>query len=227
MTCNHKVVVYQGRVKAYAGIDPSAIGKTRAQGLLRLTALGLAEDEQAETRFHGGPDRALCHYPREHYAYWQQALPQLAERFQAAAFGENLSTEGMTEDNVFIGDVFQWGDCMMQVTQPRSPCYKLNDHFGVADLSAHMQGSGRCGWLYRVVAAGAVDADQPLRLMARTSSVSVAEAINIAFALPFNAALSQRLLSATGLSASWSKTMLLRLQNGVVEDFDRRLFNKN
>ncbi|MBP6563563.1 MAG: 6-N-hydroxylaminopurine resistance protein [Neisseriaceae bacterium] len=218
--------VYQGKIQAYAGIDPSAIAKTRTQGLLTLTALGLANDEQAETRFHGGPDRALCHYPREHYGYWQQALPQLADRFQAAAFGENLSTEGMTEEHVFIGDVYQWGACMIQVTQPRSPCYKLNQHFGVADLSGHMQSSGRCGWLYRVVAAGTADASEPLRLIARTSTVSVAEAINIAFALPFDATLSQRLLSATGLSASWSKTMLLRLQNGVVEDFNRRLLGQ-
>lgn len=221
----YEAEVYQGQVQAYAGIDPSAIGKVRAQGMLMLTPLGLAEDDQAEKRFHGGPDRALCHYPREHYAYWRQVLPTMAERFQAAAFGENLSTEGMTEDEVFIGDVWQWGGCMIQVTQPRSPCYKLNDHFELADLSVQMQASGRCGWLYRVVSPGAVDAAEPLRLIARTSTVSVAEAIDIAFGQPFSAALSQRLLSATGLSASWTKTMLLRLQSGVVEDFSRRLLN--
>lgn len=227
MMQHYETEVYQGRVKAYAGIDPSAIGKTHAQGVLTLTPLGLIDDEQAEKRFHGGPDRALCHYPREHYAYWRQLLPQRAEAFKSAAFGENLSTEGMTEDNVFIGDVWQWGGCMIQVTQPRSPCYKLNDHFELADLSVQMQASGRCGWLYRVVSAGAVDAAEPLRLMARTSTVSVAEAIDIAFGQPFSAALCQRLLSATGLSASWSKTMVLRLQTGVIEDFNRRLLNLN
>ncbi|MBP6115446.1 MAG: 6-N-hydroxylaminopurine resistance protein [Neisseriaceae bacterium] len=224
----HEVQVYQGKVRAYteAGIDPSAIVKTRASGVLTLTPLGLAEDEQAEKRFHGGPDRALCHYPREHYAYWRQTLPAIAERFQASAFGENLSTEGMTEDNVFIGDVWQWGQTLIQVTQPRSPCYKLNDHFGVADLSVQMQASGRCGWLYRVVGAGKVDCAEGLRLVARTGAVSVAEAIYIAFGQPFAEARCQRLLSAPGLSASWTKTMLLRLQNQQVEDFNRRLLNQ-
>ncbi|MGO3859305.1 MAG: 6-hydroxyaminopurine reductase [Neisseriaceae bacterium] len=217
--------VYQGKIKDYAdqGIDPSAIVKQRASGVLTLTALGLAEDEQAEKRFHGGPDRALCHYPREHYAYWRQALPERAERFVASAFGENLSSEGLTEDAVFIGDVFQWGSTLIQVTQPRSPCYKLNQHFGVADLSVQMQASGRCGWLYRVVSAGSVDSAASLALFARTSSVSVAEAIDIAFGQPFDEGRCRRLLGASGLSSSWTKTMLLRLQTGQVEDFNRRL----
>lgn len=220
--------VYQGKVRTYEaqGIDPSAIVKARASGVLTLTALGLAEDEQAEKRFHGGPDRALCHYPREHYLYWRQTFPELADRFDASAFGENLSTKGLTEDTVFIGDVFQWGATLIQVTQPRSPCYKLNDHFGVPDLSVQMQANGRCGWLYRVVGAGTVDVDASFQRVAQNGDVSVAEAIDIAFGQPFSEARCHRLLSAPGLSASWTKTMLLRLQNRSVEDFNRRLLNQ-
>lgn len=77
-----------------------------------------------------------------------------AERFVAPAFGENLSTEGLTEQNVFIGDIFRWGDALIQVTQPRSPCFKLNYHFGIEDMSARLQSAGKTGWLYRVVLAG-------------------------------------------------------------------------
>ncbi|TOL45030.1 MOSC domain-containing protein, partial [Vibrio parahaemolyticus] len=80
--------------------------KQAADGLLALGQLGLEGDEQAEKRFHGGPDRALCHYPREHYHYWLNAYPELEDLFVASAFGENISTQGMTEENVFIGDIF-------------------------------------------------------------------------------------------------------------------------
>ncbi|STV97084.1 6-N-hydroxylaminopurine resistance protein [Klebsiella michiganensis] len=116
--------------------------------------MGLEGDEQAEKKIHGGPDRALCHYPREHYAHWARELPQQADLFCAPAFGENLSTEGLTEKNVYIGDIFRWGEALIQVTQPRSPCFKLNYHFAVSDMAQLMQNSGKTGWLYRVVAGG-------------------------------------------------------------------------
>lgn len=120
-----------------------------------LTELGLTGDEQAETKIHGGPDRALCHYPREHYQHWRQEFPEQAERFVAPAFGENLY-QGLTEENVFIGDIFQWGDALIQVTQPRSPCFKLNFHFGISDMASQMQDAGKTGWLCSVIARGGV-----------------------------------------------------------------------
>lgn len=93
--------------------------------------------------FHGGPDPcALCHYPQEHYHYWSEQFPQLADLFNAPAFGENISTTGLTEEeNVFIGDIYQWGDAI-QVTQPRYPCYKLNTVTDINDFSQLMQDSG-------------------------------------------------------------------------------------
>ena len=112
--------VYIGKIEPYSGSSPSAIGKRQVQGGIMLTSLGLEGDEQAETRFHGGPDRALCHYPREHYAHWMQQFPEQAEIFSAPAYGENISTLGMTEQNVFMGDIYRWGEALIQVTQPRS-----------------------------------------------------------------------------------------------------------
>ena len=176
--------------------------------------------------YHGGPDRALCHYPREHYAHWREQFPAQAEQFCAPAFGENISTEGLTEHNVFMGDIFRWGEALIQVTQPRSPCFKLNYHFAIEDISVLMQQSGRCGWLYRVVSPGAVSGDRPLELAARNSDVSVAEAIAIAWHMPFDAEQYRRLLAVAGLSASWSKTMLTRLAEGRLEDFNRRLLGR-
>lgn len=218
--------VFTGRVRDYSGSRPSAIAKVQVMGELELSEWGLVGDEQAEKKVHGGPDRALCHYPREHYAEWAREFPEQADLFLAPSFGENLSTEGLTEKNVFIGDIFQWGDALIQVTQPRSPCYKLNFHFGISDLSSLMQSNGRVGWLYRVIAGGHVSAEQPLVLVSRVSEVSVYEAAAIAWNMPFDDEQYHRLLSAAGLSASWSRTMQKRRLSGTIEDNSRRLWGK-
>ena len=223
---HYPVNVFVGKVRDYDGSRPSAIGKIQVDGELTLGELGLEGDEQAETKIHGGPDRALCHYPREHYAHWAHELPQQADLFCAPAFGENLSTEGLTENDVCIGDIFRWGEALIQVTQPRSPCFKLNYHFAVSDMAQLMQNSGKTGWLYRVVAGGRVSGDAPLELVSRLSDVSVHEAGAIAWHMPFDDEQYHRLLSAAGLSVSWSRTMQKRRLSGQIEDNSRRLWGK-
>lgn len=218
--------VYIGKVREYAGSRPSAIAKVQVDGELRLTDSGLEGDQQAEKIIHGGPDRALCHYPREHYVHWAREFPEQAELFTAPAFGENLSTEGLTEKEVYIGDIFRWGEALIQVTQPRSPCFKMNYHFGISDMASLMQKSGRIGWLYRVVMAGNVSVESPLELVSRVSDVSVAEAIAIAWHMPFDDEQYHRLLSAAGLSVSWTRTMQKRRLFGKIEDNSRRLLGK-
>jgi MOSC domain-containing protein YiiM len=218
--------VFTGSVRQYEGSRPSAIAKRQVDGELELTELGLLGDEQAEKKIHGGPDRALCHYPREHYAEWAREFPDQAELFCAPAFGENLSTVGLTEKNVFIGDIYRWGDALIQVTQPRSPCFKLNYHFGISDLSSQMQSSGKMGWLYRVIVAGKVSTEQPLELVSRLSDVSVYDAAAIAWYTPYDDEQYRRLLSAAGLSVSWTRTMQKRRLNGQIEDNSRRLWGK-
>lgn len=222
----HPVDVFVGKIRDYQGSRPSAIAKLQVDGELTLTETGIVGDEQAEKSYHGGTDRALCHYPREHYAHWAQMFPQQAALFCAPAFGENLSTSGLTEKNVFIGDIFRWGDALIQVTQPRSPCFKLNFHFGISDISSQMQSSGRTGWLYRVIAGGNVSAEAPLELVSRVSDVSVYDAAAIAWFQPFDDEQYHRLLSAAGLSASWTRTMQKRRLSGKIEDNSRRLLGK-
>lgn len=129
----------------------------------------------------------------------------------------------MTEQNVYMGDIYRWGETLIQVTQPRSPCYKLNFHFAIEDMSVLMQQTSYCGWLYRVISPGKVSDGHPLELLARTSDISVSEAIAIAWHMPFDEEQYRRLLSVSGLSASWSKTMLTRISQGKIEDFNRRL----
>ncbi|MCS2147075.1 6-hydroxyaminopurine reductase [Scandinavium manionii] len=222
----YPVNVFTGSVREYEGSRPSAIAKLQVDGELELTERGLVGDEQAEKKIHGGPDRALCHYPREHYADWVREFPEQAELFCAPGFGENLSTVGLTEKNVFIGDIFRWGDALIQVTQPRSPCFKLNYHFGINDLSSLMQSSGKMGWLYRVIMAGKVSSEQPLELVSRLSDVSVHDAAAIAWHTPYDDEEYRRLLSAAGLSVSWTRTMQKRRLSGHIEDNSRRLWGK-
>ena len=223
---NHPVNVFIGKIKDYEGSRPSAIAKLQVDGELSLTEKGLVGDEQAEKKIHGGPDRALCHYPREHYAFWASEYPDLAGLFVAPAFGENLSTEGLTEKNVFIGDIFRWGEALIQVTQPRSPCFKLNFHFGISDIATQMQNAGKTGWLYRVILAGKVETDAPLTLVSRLSDLSVYDACAIAWHMPFDDEQYHRLLSAAGLSISWTRTMQKRRLSNKIEDNSRRLWGK-
>ncbi|WP_434586939.1 6-hydroxyaminopurine reductase [Klebsiella sp. R390] len=218
--------VYIGRVRDFPGSRPSAIKKIQVDGELTLGELGLAGDEQAEHKIHGGPDRALCHYPREHYADWIREFPEQADLFCPPAFGENLSTEGLTEHNVHIGDIFRWGEALIQVTQPRSPCFKLNFHFAISDMAQRMQQSGKTGWLYRVVAGGHVSGDALLERVSQVSDVSVYEAGAIAWHMPFDDEQYHRLLSAAGLSVSWTRTMQKRRLSGQIEDASRRLWGK-
>ncbi|AUY39490.1 MULTISPECIES: 6-hydroxyaminopurine reductase [Leclercia] len=223
---NYPVNVFIGKIKDYEGSRPSAIAKLQVDGELSLTEKGLVGDEQAEKKIHGGPDRALCHYPREHYAFWASEYPDQAGLFVAPAYGENLSTEGLTEKNVFIGDIFRWGEALIQVTQPRSPCFKLNFHFGISDIATQMQNAGKTGWLYRVILAGKVETDAPLTLVSRLSDVSVYDACAIAWHMPFDDEQYHRLLSAAGLSTSWTRTMQKRRLSNKIEDNSRRLWGK-
>ncbi|TDG23439.1 6-N-hydroxylaminopurine resistance protein [Paraburkholderia silviterrae] len=218
------LAVFTGRVLEYPAGRPSAIAKRAVNSALVLSERGLEGDEQAEPGIHGGPDRALCHYPREHYAHWARKFPARANRFAAASFGENLSTVGLTEENVFIGDIFCWGDALIQVTQPRSPCFKVNFHFAIEDLSLQMQNAARVGWLYRVIAGGRVSPEAPLELASRVSDVTVLDAAAIAWHLPFDDAQYRRLLGAAGLSTSWTRTLQKRRLSGEIEDFSRRLW---
>tara|TARA_Y100001949_G_scaffold176520_1_gene190034 strand:- start:10424 stop:11101 length:678 start_codon:yes stop_codon:yes gene_type:complete len=143
---------------------PSAIDKQLAMGEVWLNLKGLQGDRVADHRFHGGPDRSLCHYPAEHYSHWRKLYPQLSA-IGPAAYGENLSTLGLDERQVCIGDRFRWGDAVIEVSQPRSPCSNLDRRHSVRGLARHMAKSGRTGWLYRTLEPGAIELGADLHLI--------------------------------------------------------------
>jgi MOSC domain-containing protein YiiM len=129
--------------------------------VLWLSTLNMSGDGQADLSVHGGVDKAVYAYPSEHLALWRE---DLSEDLPPAAFGENLSTVGVAESDVRIGDVWCWGDAVLQVTQPRWPCFKLAIHRRRTDIQALLRRSGRTGWYFRVLDPGEVPASGPIEV---------------------------------------------------------------
>lgn len=146
---------------------PSAIRKRPLGGPVAITHLGLAGDEQADRQHHGGPDKALHHYPAEHYPLWRAELPDRASRFEVGGFGENFSTLGLNEGAVCVGDVFRLGGAVIQVSQGRSPCRKLEIVFDTSDMVRRVRDTSRTGWYYRVLSPGEVAPEDVLTLAER------------------------------------------------------------
>jgi MOSC domain-containing protein YiiM len=144
----------------------SGIGKApvAAGSVLWLTELNLSGDGQADLSVHGGVDKAVYAYPSEHLEPWRD---ELDEDLGPAPFGENLSTVGVLEDDVRIGDVWTWGSAALQVTQPRWPCFKLALHRRRADIQSRLRASGRTGWYLRVLEVGEVPVDGPIEVAIR------------------------------------------------------------
>ena len=147
---------------------PSAILKEPLSGPWAISQSGLVGDQQADTENHGGLDKALHHYPHEHYQVWAAELPSIVTMLaRTPAFGENISTQGMTEDNVCIGDIYAVGSVRLQIAQGRQPCWKLNARFGVTDMAYRVQRAGRTGWYYRVLATGTITPGDEMHLLER------------------------------------------------------------
>ncbi len=132
----------------------SGIYKLPVSGPLWAGKTGLAGDGQADLRVHGGPDKAVYAYPSEHYPTWLAELG-LAE-MPHGAFGENLTVEGLLEEEACIGDVYRAGEVLLQVSQPRGPCWKLARRWAVKDLAARFSQTGRTGFYLRVLQEGSL-----------------------------------------------------------------------
>lgn len=198
---------------------PSAIRKQPLSGLTRLTALGLAGDEQADRQHHGGPDKALHLYPAQHYALWRAELPAQAGGFVAGGFGENLSTLGLDEDSVCLGDIFCLGSAVIQVSQGRSPCRKLELVFGVPDMAQRVRASVRTGWYYRVLTAGEVTPESVLTRVERPCPAwPVARLFRTLFHEAVDASALTALARLPELSENWRARAVRR-----VEAFEREL----
>jgi MOSC domain-containing protein YiiM len=186
----------------------SAIFKDVIDGPVRLGLTNLDGDEQADLRVHGGPDKAVCVYGLDHLPFWRATLAR--EDIAAGAFGENLSVTGLVEDQVCIGDVFEIGTAVVQVSQPRAPCWKLGRKWGRIDLPKIVIREGKTGWYFRVLQPGDVEAGQELRLVRRPyPEWTITEANRLAYAKTDVAVMRDRLRfsECPALSAAWRASM--------------------
>jgi len=142
---------------------PSAFRKHHVEGPVKVGRLGLGGDEQADLRVHGGPEKAVYAYSAAHYAAWAEEYPQHQEKFVAGGFGENLTVEGILERDLCVGDVHRIGSAVLQVCQPRQPCFKLALSFDNR-LPKAMVRNGRAGWYYRVLEDGQIEAGDAIHL---------------------------------------------------------------
>ncbi len=187
----------------------TAIFKVAVSGPLRLGPLGLEGDQQADLRNHGGPDKAVCVYGLERYDYWSQ---RLGRTFAAADFGENFTTRGLLEDEVCIGDIYRVGTALVQVSQPRGPCYKLAARHGLRELPAWLEETGFTGFYLRCLQEGLVQSGEAITLVERPGhGVTVAEANRVMFRDRHDRAGLERVLAVPELSEAWRHSLSKRL----------------
>lgn len=200
----------------------SGFCKEPVAGPVTLRRTNLDGDGQADLVHHGGVDKAVCCYPATHYPFWRNELGQAGLPF--GSFGENFAIEGPTEADVCIGDVFRVGGAVVQVSQPRQPCWKLARRWKIKTLTLQVQESGRTGWYFRVLAEGLVAAGDALALAERPHPAwTVAEANRIMHRDKADRAGAADLAALPALSSSWKATLTNRLEKAAEPDVKRRL----
>lgn len=193
-----RTVQYYGRQVA------TGIFKAPIDGRVRVERLNIAGDRQADTRVHGGIDKAVYAYPFEHYATWQAELGR--DDFAYGQFGENLTTEGLLEDAVHIGDRFRIGELVLEVSQPRVPCFKLALKMGIKDFPQTFIKSQRSGFYFRVIEEGEIGAGDAIEKVSEDpEGVSVRYIYNLFFNDGKNKPEVQRMLAHPALSSEWKK----------------------
>lgn len=187
----------------------SGIFKAPVQGALPLTLTGFDGDGQADPANHGGPDKAVCVYPADHYPWWRETLSRDVPAL--GAFGENLSIAGLDEGSVCIGDVWALASgVILQVSQPRQPCWKLARKWRLTAFADQVVKSGRTGWYFRVLQEGVVAAGDRLELVARPHPGWTIDGAN--GVMHRREGDTAALAAVPELSVSWRQTLTRRLQ---------------
>lgn len=183
---------------------PSGFVKRAVAGKVLVTTDGLAGDEQADRRFHGGRDKAVYGYGEAAFAIWRADMPHHADRFVPGCMGENLTISRLDEATVHIGDRFRVGEALLQVTEPRQPCFKLGLYFGDPRLVRAMNRLGLCGWYYRTLEPGFVAADDRIDLIDRPNpDWPIRRFFEVIVARAFGRDLLAQMLAIDGLSETW------------------------
>ncbi|WP_019635471.1 MOSC domain-containing protein [Paenibacillus fonticola] len=186
---------------------------------LFLSWLNFEGDGQADLVHHGGREKAVCVYPYEHYPFWEK---ELGRALEYSAFGENLTTRGLLETEVCIGDIFQLGEAVVQVSQPRQPCFKLSVKYGAPDMPLKVQDTGYTGFYFRVLQEGLVSkSDGLIRTHCHPQGITVSYANRIMHCEKDNLEGIKQMLEVEELSENWRKTFLKRLQGNDTDTRER------
>lgn len=192
----------------------TGIFKEPVQGRVKLRSLNLEGDGQADLTVHGGADKAVYAYPVEHYNYWQQELPDT--ELSWGIFGENLTIEGLLENEVSIGDRFRIGTAEVMVTQPRMPCYKLGIRFGRADVVKRFLASQRSGFYFSVLQEGEVGVGDALEMISQDENpITVTDIVRLYTRELNDVTLLHRATEHPGLPASWRDYFKQQLEKGT------------
>ncbi|TVT27083.1 MOSC domain-containing protein [Salinicoccus cyprini] len=202
----------------------SAIFKTVTEGPVHLTKTGFVGDDVADKKNHGGPEKAVFAYPVSHYESWRR---ELDADIEIGGNGENFAVMHMDETSVCIGDTYKVGGSVLQVSQPRRPCWKPARRHNVLDLALRIQKTGRTGWYFRVIEEGDVESGDTFQLISRPHPDWSIEACNeVMYNQKDNIGLNESLASLDLLAESWKTTISKRL-SGDEGSSEKRVFGPN
>jgi MOSC domain-containing protein YiiM len=194
----------------------SGIFKQRVEHRLRVTTLNLEGDEQADLTVHGGPSKAVYCYPSEHYEVWRGELPEVA--FNWGMFGENLTTEGLLEKDLNVGDRLSMGSAELMVTEPRLPCYKLNIKFDREDMVKRFLKSRRTGFYCAVLRKGDIGPGDEIGYLGRDQNkLTVADITRIYAFDKSDLKTMRRALEVKALPENWRAYFRNRLEKVTQE----------
>ncbi|MDM5332147.1 MOSC domain-containing protein [Ureibacillus composti] len=185
--------------------EVSAIGKSAVQAF-KVEKSGIVNDDVANHKFHGGPDRVVCMYPFEHYSYWEE---EFQRKLSLPAFGENITAAGMTEEQVCIGDIYKIGETILQVTQGRVPCVTISNYNEEKGFLKKVIDTTLTGYFFRVLEEGTIMLDSEITLLEKhEKEISVSFATQILFHQKQDKASIEKILTVDALAEEWRNRFL-------------------
>jgi MOSC domain-containing protein YiiM len=187
----------------------TGIFKEPITGRVRVTKLTIEGDHQVDKRYHGGFNKAIYAYPSEHYAGWEEFL---SAKFAPGQFGENLTVQGLLENDVHIGDQLRIGTALFEVTQPRVPCFKLGIKMRMPSFPKWFLRSGKLGFYLRVIEEGEIGAGDVIEIVHRDEErISIREVWQLAHDDAFHAERIAQILQRETLAGEWTKPLRAKL----------------
>lgn len=191
---------------------PSGIYKQAVCAPLELGPEGFFGDQQADRRVHGGPEKAVHLYPARHFQQLADRFPDAAAHLKPGGLGENLSTADLDERSVRVGEIWLLGTARLQVCQPRNPCWKIDERHGTEGMAAYIAEHRLCGWYFRVVTPGRVEAgDELLPDGPKLRTMTLAEAMLLCQEHRPPIGDLERLATTPGIANQWKEKIDARL----------------